>query len=392
METTSFYRKFYGDAGFELGDMDQEGWFEKLPILTKAHIRENFEEMTASGLGRFRAVSTTGGSTGVPTRTGYDCRNVEEVYGWRLQNWFGVHPGDDRANVWRPTRQSALSRFINSCFWWPTRKLMLDATFVTEESLRTFIEKFNKIKPASLEGYVGGVVQLAEYIHRNNVEVWSPKLVQVTSAPVSEVQKQLLRKVFRAPVCNQYGSCEIRWIAQSCPEDHGLHVNAERVHVEFVEERNGRMANVDRGEYGRTLLTNLEDFVFPMIRYENGDRGRWLTELCPCGRTLPLVDSVKGRESESFTLPSGKVVNGEFMTTIFDNDTDLVLGFRVVQHKNLSVTVEYLPSGVAGSELRVENLVKAFAQKMGGEVPVDAKAVTEIPHDGGKIRFVVKET
>lgn len=50
----------------------------------------------------------------------------------------------------------------------------------------------------------------------------------------------------------------------------------------------------------------------PLIRYENGDRGRRLKGQCPCGRTLPMIDSVKGRESGSFVLPSGKTINGEF--------------------------------------------------------------------------------
>ena len=190
---------------------------------------------------------------------------------------------------------------------------------------------------------------------------------------------------FGAPVCDEYGSCELRWIASQCPACKGLHVNVEHVNIEFVDDGN---KPVPKGEYGRTLITNLEDTVFPLIRYENNDRGRWLPEPCECGRTLPCIDSVKGREVESFALPSGKTVNGEFLTTIFDSKPEAVRGFRVVQHKDLSITIEYVP---AMDGRVIHELLQRFASCLGNEVPVRFKPVDAIAHDRGKLRFVVRE-
>ena len=101
-----------------------------------------------------------------------------------------------------------------------------------------------------------------------------------------------------------------------------------------------------------------------------------------------MIDSVKGRESESFELPSGKTINGEFLTTIFDSAPDLVSGFRVVQHKDLSMTIEYIP---AGDEGEINGLIQTFAKRIGDETRVDAKRVQAIPHDRGKLRFVIRE-
>ena len=101
-----------------------------------------------------------------------------------------------------------------------------------------------------------------------------------------------------------------------------------------------------------------------------------------------MIDSVKGRESESFVLPSGKTINGEFLTTIFDAAPELVKGFRCVQHKDLSITIEYIPGG---DEVRILSILEAFAQRLGDEVSVDFKRVETIPHDRGKLRFVVRE-
>jgi len=222
---------------------------------------------------------------------------------------------------------------------------------------------------------------------------WRPKVVWTTSAPLSPVQRKLIEEAFGAPVCDEYGSCECRWIACQCAECKGLHVNVEHVHIEFADDAN---QPVPKGEYGRTLLTNLEDEVFPLIRYENNDRGRWLSEPCSCGHTLPCIDSVKGRESESFVLPSGKTINGEYLTTIFDATPDIVRGFRVIQHKDASITIEYIPADEVkvrgeGEQRNVLQVLNAFADRLGGEVPIEFKKVAEIPHDRGKLRFVVRE-
>lgn len=387
MECIEFYRLIYGKCGFELGDIGQHGWFEKLPIITKKDLKEHFDELVNPRLKQYLRVSTTGGSTGIPTKTGYDGRIPEEIYSWRLQNRFGVNPWDDHAYVWRDTRRSKLAKFKNAAMWWPTKHLKLDASFLSSESISAFLVRFNEMKPALLQGYVGAVSQVAQYVLDHHLTMWSPKFVWTTSAPLPSVQRQLITKAFGAPVCDEYGSCELRWIASQCPICNGLHVNVEHVYIEFVDDNN---IPVPKGEYGRTLLTNLEDTVFPLIRYENNDRGRWLTEPCECGRTLPCIDSVKGREVESFVLPSGKTINGEFLTTIFDDTPNIVRGFRVVQHRDLSIVVECIPND-AESKLSILDIVKDFGARLGGEVSVECKFVEAISHDRGKLRFVVRE-
>lgn len=388
MACSEFYQKHYGLVGFELGDIGKDGWFEKLPVVTKHHLKGHFEEFIDPTKRRFLKISTTGGSTGTPTKTGYDGRVPEEVYSWRLQNWFGVNPWDDHAYVWRDTSSGRIAKLKNALMWWPTKHLKMDATFITEKGMFDFIRKYNRLEPAMLQGYVGAVTQLAQFVIDNKISVHSPKFVWTTSAPLPESQRNLIHRAFRAPICDQYGSCEVRWIAQQCPELKGLHVNTEHVHIEFVDENN---IPVEDGVYGKTLLTNLEDTVFPLIRYENGDRGRWLGVKCPCGRSLPVMDSVKGRESESFILPSGKTINGEYLTTIFDSQPELVDGFRVVQHKNLDITIEYTRAHGNESDQMVKKLAAEFSEKIGDEVCVNVRRVNEITHDKGKSRFIIRE-
>lgn len=386
LKVSKFYRQHYFAAGFNETDIGKPGWFEKLPIVTKQNLREHFEEFINPETRQFMRISTTGGSTGTPTKVGYDGRVEEEIFSWRLQNWFGVNPWDDHAYIWRDTRTSKLAQIKNALLWWPTKHLKLNASFITDEAIVEFLNRYRKVKPTLLQGYVGAVVQVAQYVLEHKVDATNPRLkcIWTTSAPISSVQRKLIEHAFGAKVCDQYGSCEIRWIAQQCAEVKGLHVNTEHVHIEFVDENN---LPVPKDEYGKTLLTDLENTVFPLIRYENGDRGRWLTEPCSCGCALPCIDSVKGREVESFILPSGKTINGEFLTTIFDATPEVATNFRVVQHKDLSITVEYVP----GSMEMPNSIPENFNKAIDGEVKVKFKVVDSIAHDRGKLRFVVRE-
>lgn len=390
LEVSPFYRAHYAKAGFKVEEIGTEGWFERLPIVTKQDLREHFEEFVNPKARQFLKVSTTGGSTGTPTKTGYDGRIPEETYSWRLQSRFGVHPWDDHAYVWRDRRPSRLARFKNALMWWPTKHLKLDASFMSEESIAVFLKKFNRLKPTMLQGYVGAVSQVAQYVLDHDLGVGSRekgvgsrlKVVWTTSAPLSKVQRALIEKAFGAPVCDEYGSCECRWLASQVPGHVGLKMNTEHAHIEYVDENNRAVPD---GEYGRALITNLEDTVFPLIRYENGDRGRMLD--------YPFIDEVKGREVESFVLPSGKTINGEYLTTIFDATPDLVRGFKVTQHRDSSITVEYVPGEAIenSGSWRMEEIKRKFERDIGNEVPVEFKPVEEIKHDRGKIRYVVRE-
>lgn len=385
---SAFYAKWYGDAGFQAGDAEQDGYFERLPVLTKEHVRNHFSNICNQRLGKFLGRSSTGGSTGVPAAFGYDRRFPFEAFAWRMMTWWGVHPWDNGAYVWRNPRTSWQARIINQLLWWPTRKIRFDASSMSQESMDDFIGKINHVKPRLLQGYVGAVDELARYVLANGRRVHAPVAVWLTSAPLVSIQRNQIELAFKAPAYDQYGCCEVPNIAAQCGERNGLHVNAEWVSLEFVDERD---QPVPGGVWGRTLVTKYDDFVFPLIRYEVGDVGRYLPVSCSCGRTLPLIDGVKGRTTDLVRLPSGRVISGEYLTTIFDAHPDFVRGFRVVQQKDASLRIEYL--GTAEREMTpvISALQRTLDEKVCHEVPVRFVRVDEIPHDRGKLRFVVRE-
>jgi phenylacetate-CoA ligase len=389
-EHSPFYHAKYVNAGLCPGDINQPEDFEKVPCVTRENLRISGEHMLIPDAQcRFLSTRTTGGSTGVPVRVVIDKRVPTEAIGWRMMNWWGVEPYMDGGYVLRMPRKGCWEQLVNRAIWWPTRKLRMDASSMSEAAVREFITRFNDLRPPLLQGYAGAIHHVAMAITSQCLSVHSPLAVWVTASPMSEIQRQLIERAFGAPVYDQYGSCEVGWYAAQCREQNGMHINCDTVHVEFVNH-SGHAVPV--GEMGNVVVTDLHNAVFPMIRYINGDCGRALPGKCRCGVTLPLMDRVRGRVSDMIRLPSGRVISGEYLTTIFDAFPDSVKQFQVRQASDAAITVLCVPNTECNELVSVLSQVRSSLEaKVDYEVLVLVKEVASIAHDRGKLRFVISD-
>lgn len=87
-----------------------------------------------------------------------------------------------------------------------------------------------------------------------------------------------------------YGAVEIGPIGYQCP-----HCRHDQFHV--VDS----WAYVEIDSEGEIFVTALERTLHPMIRCRIGDRGKWIDEPCPCGRTSRRF-SLMGRSDDSVRL------------------------------------------------------------------------------------------
>jgi phenylacetate-CoA ligase len=107
--------------------------------------------------------------------------------------------------------------------------------------------------------------------------------------------------VFGVEVSDNYGSTEA-FLAWECPLG-SYHINAEHVIVEIVDENGHPVAP---GKLGRVLVTTLHNRLMPLIRYEIGDYAFAAANGCRCGRTLPCIGAVGGRDINLFFDREGK--------------------------------------------------------------------------------------
>ena len=384
-----FYKAFYDTCNFNPITLLNESDWSNVPVITKQLIKENTQSIVNPNfkISDLRS-SSTGGSTGEPLKVFFDKKTPLEQFGWRTLNWWGIEPWENQAYIYRNVRKG-LGKIINTIKWWPTKRVLLDCSSMDVQDMDCFIAKINKIKPAFIQGYVGGVYDFAKYVNDNHIKLFAPKAIWVTAAPLSESTRLFIESALGAPVYDQYGCSEMFWLAAECKNKKGLHVLSDIRHIEFLDNNNNIVEN---GDFGDVVITDLENIAFPLIRYKNGDSGRYLKNNCSCNLPYPLIDKIKGRVSDNIYTPSGINVNGAYLTTIFDRFPDLIESFQIIQKKDYSVVINcILSKDISVNDGRFNKIKKELLLKTKKEIKIEFQFLDSLVQDRGKLKFVISE-
>ncbi len=212
----------------------------------------------------------------------------------------------------------------------------------------------------------------------------SPHGIIVGAEKLHPFQRQLIEKVFQAPVFETYGSREVMLMSAECDRHEGLHLTSENLLLEILDD-NGQPT--PPGQEGNIVVTDLFNYGMPFIRYINGDRGLAGWKQCSCGRGLPLMQPPQGRELD-MRMPDGGRIAGPFFQHLL-KDFDAVRRFQVIQDTADHVEVRLVIAGEWNEQLR-GRLESAIRSIVGSEIKLDLRPVEAIALTGvGKLKVVV---
>ncbi len=169
--------------------------------------------------------------------------------------------------------------------------------FSAQQPLAKLVEALNFFDPAMLTGYPSALELLAEEQVAGRLDL-RPALLECGGESLSLDAAARMMHAFGCPVRNLYSASECLTMAFSCDQDW-LHVNSDWVILEPVDED---FRPTPPGEPSHTvLLTNLANWVQPLIRYDLGDSLLVRPDQCPCGSPLPAI-RVAGRHDDVLQL------------------------------------------------------------------------------------------
>lgn len=385
-DNTDYYRERYKAAGFNRDDLTQPQNFTELPLLTRSDVRENFEALISKKFDpKSIGITSTGGSTGAPLQVGTDPRYALEVISWRRLRYWGAAPGHNSGYIYRVI-PSGLSAVARRALFYPTKRSYLSATDMSDEKMARFVREIQHNRAEYLVAYVGALKILAEYIIEHQIRLPDLKFIWSTAAPLPIYLRQELEAAFGRPVYSQYGSAEFYWIASERKDRKGLDVDWDIRSVEILDESGAPAVD---GQFGNIIVTDLLNKAFPLMRYEIGDRSRFLPKERLAEAEFPVLDYVKGRSSQTLKMHDGRRVPGEFWTTIFDAYPTAISGFSVHQRKDGSIIVGFDPSEKWTPDIE-RNLTEAIL-KVCADTPFELSVGSRVKQDRGKLNYVTSE-
>ena len=213
----------------------------------------------------------------------------------------------------------------------------------------------------------------------------SPRSIIVGAEKLHEFQRALIEEVFRAPVFETYGSREFMLIGAECDKHAGLHLSMENLLVEVLDD-DGTLTPA--GQEGNVVITDLFNFGMPFVRYVNGDRAVAGFETCSCGRGLPLLRKVVGRQLDTLETPDGRKIPGEFFPHLL-KEFPAIRRFQVVQEKIEQITLKLVVEGGLTLAER-DQLLSEVRRCTGTVVDIQLQLVNDIPlTKAGKLKVVV---
>lgn len=387
-EHSPYYTRALAPCRLPLRSLDEVAL---LPVLSKQNIRENLDALQCANLLRSRFVkSRTGGSTGEPTYYYWDKRGMDwnraSVY--RSAEWAGVALGERTVHMsgshFDYTQAQA---FHSRLVYFLQRYRDNSVAFLTQELLEQYFVQLNKFRPSSIWGYASGLNVFAQFIekHHPGAPFEYLKAIVTSSETLLPQQRKRINSVFGADkVHDNYGSREM-YIGAECSSHNGYHLHADVLYVEVVDKFNQPCAP---GEVGRILLTDLANHAFPFIRYEIGDLGSMADAApCPCGVTLPRLQSVQGRVADLIVL-SDRVLTPPNFATLF-SDFPGIRAYQIRQDRIDRIDVFLVPGD--NYEQRIGQYVIGAIRKMAGaQATVELHEVPDIAvPESGKRRYVV---
>jgi len=370
-------------------NLNTNSYLTKIPFLTKKIIRVNKEYMKAENYPDKNFLpNLTSGSTGEKLEFFSDSTNeIKSAITLRNNMWTGWGIGEKRVELWGShydiSKTNDIFSKIKNLFI--NRNLVLSSYNMTQENMYDYYSRINKYKPKLITGYASALYLFSRFLEEHSLDCYSPKGIISSAEVLFEHQRNSIEKAFGCKVFDRYGCREVGNIAHECEEQNGLHINAEHVIVEVVDETG---EPCEPGEPGEIAVTDLNNFAFPFIRYKIGDIGVLSDRKCPCDRGLPLLESVEGRVWDVIVGTNGNRLVGTFWLI---KDIKGIKKFQIIQEKFGELLVKLVVNKDFNEKER-KKIISRVHEKCGKEMKICVENVNHIHlTESGKHRFVISK-
>lgn len=327
--SNAFYRPILEKFSNEVIDKNPLDVLSSLPIMDKKTISSHYKEIFTPLKNRPVQQKKTGGSTGTPFYYYVDKEHLSWFWGYIYHFWnlySGYKPGDLFVTIAGNSLRTTKKRLLEKTYHFLQNNYFITGDIIDE----TLQIDYNKTRKAILlYGYPSSILNIIKTKPEVLNHFSGLKAVFTTSEQLLPASRKSIEAAFKVPIYDMYGANDGGILTCECSQHTGYHINELNCYVETFINEHG---------LSELLLTNLNSYSFPFIRYRVGDLGKLESQPCQCGENSPRIVELKGRTRDMILLPGGKSIHGSFFNTVFYKYPGID-GYRIVQNKDLSIVL-----------------------------------------------------
>jgi phenylacetate-CoA ligase len=405
-ERSGLYKRIWGAAGAEPGDIKTLDDFHRLPVITKEDLRQDLINNPPFGSNicddwlNIQRIHGSSGTTGIPTVLAIskdDWSRIGNAHA-RVMWGAGIRPSD------MIFMASPFSLYMGSwgalvgserigarCFPFgagsPGQTLMA-------------VRWIQATRPTVFYGTPSFALYLAETAREQGVEPkdFGFRVLFFSGEPGASIPttRRALESTYGATIVDSGSTGEMSpWMTNGgCAENTGMHLWQDVVFTELLDPETKEVTPY--GGEGVPVYTHLERTSQPLIRFWSGDLASWTDEPCPCGRTYPRMPrGIYGRVDDMVVI-RGENVYPSAVENVVRSLPELTGEFRMVVTRErtmdeLLVLAEYSEGNAGDAASLRQALIGKLNSALGIRAQVEMKAPGELERTQFKARRVIDQ-
>jgi len=311
-------------------EINEENVFDiirEIPILEKKDLRDNINQIVTLPIQRL-VQNASSGSTGLRTEVYWTKKEQKinratQILWW---HWAGYRWGMPIIQTGITPNRGVVKRI---------KDILLSTYYVQafshsrEDTLRLNRWAQKQKKGVFLAGYASSLFSLGKigeemgWTRIKTAVSWGDKLF--------DHYRSKIKETFNCDVFETYGSAEGLMIAAQKDLKY-MYIMTPNVFLEIVDDFGNPVKD---GVLGHVIVTNLNGYGTPLIRYRIGDLAIKLPkDQYPGDRKLqlPLLQKVIGRDTDIIKTPKGKILVVHSFTGFFEHRREIAQ-FQVIQNE-----------------------------------------------------------
>lgn len=366
-EHTSFYRKI---EGYDL---------RSYPIMNKTSLLEHYDEIKVDpneipGQKGEVHVQTTSGSTGTPFKIPQDTRKrqrrIAELKYFGKIVGFRTHDKLIHLRTWNRWQQKTAKQIKNENI------IPFDIAIMDDASLKKLCELIFTEKAVCLRGYASSLGKLAEYATGKGYRFPYLKIAIAGAEALQDDTRALYKRVMKSEIISQYANEECGIMAQeripTKETDNCMYWNYSGYFFEVLKFDSDEP--VAYGELGRIVITDLYNYAFPLIRYDNGDTAVLLPP-DKYSNGYPVLGKLYGRRLDITYSTTGAAISPLTYGRILKH-FDSISQWQFVQEGEKEYTLKVV---MRCEYTNLDSIVDQLKEYIGNDAHVTIERVSDIP-------------